>query len=201
MSLTVSDGAASDTRTKTGYISVTKAPAEQNISPSSKGRVETPDGRISLQFPPDALAGETVVIIRQESAASASLAPSTFKSGATYFSIELVGELAPGATTTITVRYTDADLAAAGGDPNLLALSRYDETTGQWVVIPTILDAPTKTLTATTAQFSEWMVVARPPASSPWPITGILLGGLVPLVGACGGYFAWRGRKAARCKE
>jgi PKD repeat protein len=207
VSLTVSDGAASDTMTKTGYISVrrissmVKAPAEQDVSPSSEARVETADGRISLQFPPDALAGETEVIIRQESAASASLAPSTFKSGATYFSIELIGELAPGATTTITVRYTDADLAAAGGDPNLLALSRYDEATGQWVIIPTTVDAQAKTLTAATAQFSNWMVVAEFPASSPSPATGILLGGLVLLLGTCAGYFTWRSRRVPRCQN
>jgi thermitase len=207
VSLTVSDGAASDTMTKTDYISVrrissmVKAPAEQDISPSSEAKVETPDGRISLQFPADALAGKTEVIIRQESAASASLAPATFKSGATYFSIELIGELAPGATTTITVRYTDADLAAAGGDPNLLALSRYDETTGEWVIIPTTVDAQAKTLTAATAQFSNWMVVAEFPTCSPSPATGILLGGLLLVVGTCAGYFTWRSRRVPGCQE
>jgi len=214
VSLTVSDGAASDTKTRTGYISVrrissvTKAPveplAEEDVSPTSKARIETPDGRISLQFPPDALAGETEVIIRQESAVSASPTPSTFKPGATYFSIELTGELAPGATTTITVRYTDADLAAAGGDPSLLALSRYDEATGQWVIIPTTLDAPAKALSAATDQFSQWMVVAASPessASSSWPIMGVLLGGLVLLVGSGAGYFVWRSRRVPKCPE
>jgi thermitase len=201
VSLTVSDGADSDIETKIGYISVTKAPAEQNVPPTSKAIIETPDGRISLEFPPDALADETEVLIKQESVASACPTPSTFKPGATCFSIELTGELAPGATTTITVRYTDADLAAAGGDPNLLALSRYDEAAGQWVVIPTILDAQTKTLTAATDKFSEWMVVAMPSVSSSPPIMGILLGGLVLFVGSGSGYFVWRSRKAPKCQE
>jgi len=207
VSLTVSDGAASDTMTKTDYVSVrrissmTKAPAEPDVSPTSKARIETPDGRISLQFPPDALTEETEVIIRQELAASASLTPSAFKPGATYFSIELVGDFAPGATTTIAVRYTDADLVAAGGDPNLLALSRYDETTGQWVIIPTTVDAQAKTLTAATDQFSEWMVVAEFPDSSPSPATGILLGGLVLFLGTCAGYFNWRSRRVPRCQK
>jgi thermitase len=214
VSLIVSDGAASDTKAKTGYISVTKAPveppaeppAQQDVSPTSKSRIETPDGRISLQFPPDALAGETEVVIRKESAASASSTPFAFKPGATFFSIELTGELAPGATTTITVKYTDADLAAAGGDPSLLALSRYDESAGQWVVIPTTVDAQTKTLTAATDKFSQWMVVAassESPASSsaPSPATGILLGGLVLFAGTCAGYFGWRSRRVPRCPK
>jgi len=99
------------------------------------------------------------------------------------------------------VKYTDADLAAAGGDPNLLTLSRYDEATGHWVIIPTTVDAQAKTLTAATAQFSNWMVVAEFPASSPSPATGILLGGLLLVVGTCAGYFTWRSRRVPRCQK
>jgi hypothetical protein len=102
------------------------------------------------------------------------------------------------------VKYTDADLAAAGGDPNLLALSRYDEAIGQWVVIPTTVDAQAKTLTAATDKFSQWMVVAafpESPASSSWSIMGLLLGGLVLFAGTFAGYFGWRSRRVPRCPK
>ena len=122
------------------------------------------------------------MVIREESADSTLSAPPAFKAGATFFSIELTGELAPGAEITITVRYSDADLAATGEDPGLLALSRYDEDTHEWVILPTTVDAEARTLTATTTQLSTWTILGRPPSSSSLPfIVGGVLGGLVLL--------------------
>lgn len=59
-------------------------------------------------------------------------------------------------------------MAVADGDPRLLTLSRYDESTGEWVVLPTTVDTVAKTITAITNKASRWSVMAREvPAEQP----------------------------------
>ena len=57
------------------------------------------------------------------------------------------------------MRYSDADLAAAGGDPGLLTLCRYDEDAGEWVALSTTVNTAAMTLSATTDRFSMWMIM------------------------------------------
>ena len=206
VTLTVTEaGGDSNTKNKTGYITVgdpesltgTDILAKQTVYPGNVATVETKDKKIVVEFLADSVGNEGEVIIRQEMVDSVPSVPSNFKAGGTCFSIELTCELNNGATITITVVYSKADVDAAGGDASLLTLSRYDEVTGEWVVLPTNVDTETQTLTTTTDHLSKWMVLVKPPSSSSaLPIIlGGILGGLALVAGAVFVYLTWRRRK------
>ena len=143
------------------YIPASKVLVQQTVSSTAATTVATEDGRIVIEFPAGSVVSDAVVTIREEPQPNVPVCPSGFKAGATCFSIELTSDLAPGATVTITIKYSDADLEACGEDPDLLTLSRYDEDAGDWVARPTTVDAAAGTLTATTDQLSIWMAMVR----------------------------------------
>jgi anti-sigma-K factor RskA len=62
---------------------------------------------------------------------------------------------------TITVKYSDEDVAAAGGNPSKLVLAYYDEESGEWVTLDTTVNTTDMTLSATTTHFSTWAVLAK----------------------------------------
>ena len=138
---------------------------EQTISPTAEATVATADGLITVIFPAGAVATEAKVTIRGEPLASAPPPPAGFKAGTTYFTIEMTEDLAPGTTVTIVVKYSDADVEAAGGDTNLLNIAYYDSAAGEWKVLPTTVDTANHTLTAETNHLSRWMVLAEIPAT------------------------------------
>jgi len=195
VSLTVSNPTASDTETRVDYILVIEALVWQSIVPDSECTVETPEGVVAIEFPAGAVTSETEVIIREHPVSDAPSAPSGFRLGDTYFSIEGITTLAR--EITITVKYSDRDVAAAGGNPNLLTLSRYDEDAGEWVVLPTTVDTAAQTLTVTTDKLSMWMVMVEEaptePAEEPlfilplWTWLVIVIA-VVLLVGIVAGY-------------
>ena len=72
---------------------------------------------------------------------------------------EVVTEL--GADMTICVEYTPDDLAAANGNPAHLRLAYYDETAGEWQILPKIVDTTDGTVCAITSHLSDWAVLAQ----------------------------------------
>ena len=74
------------------------------------------------------------------------------------------------------VKYSSADLEAAGSDVSKLTLARYDESENKWTIVPTTLDTNALTLTATTNRFSIWAVMVTsgetPGGTSPTSGTG-----------------------------
>jgi len=140
--------------------------AVKTVQPEVESKVETYDGKVSVHFPAGATSAETQVIVRETTTAAAPAAPAGFKFGATSFVIEevkslvVIDKLNPlSKEVTITVRYTQDDLDAAGGNPSLLTLCRYDEDPGEWVALPTTVDEAAMTLTATTDRFSRWIIM------------------------------------------
>ena len=77
----------------------------------------------------------------------------------------------------ITVKYSDEDVAAAGGDLNDLVLAYYNEATGKWKVDDTTLNRTDRSLSVTTTHFSTWAVLAKTSsdglASWQWVIIGL----------------------------
>lgn len=70
---------------------------------------------------------------------------------------------------TLLFKYTEADLALAGGDPSRLALLRQDESAGQLFQVPTEVDPATRVLTAFlghTSLFALAVLPAREPGST-----------------------------------
>jgi len=187
-----------DTRTELDYVVVTDVLAQQAVSPESAVTVEAEDASITVEVPEAAVVDSGVFTIRKEPETGIDNCPSGFKAGATRFSIELTAELATDAKITISVKYCEADLEACGGDPELLTLSRYDEGNGKWIVLPTVVDAETMTLTATTDKLSKWMVMVRvaSTATHMWAYAAALVGGLIALAIVAGSAL-WLRRRVA----
>jgi len=129
--------------------------------------VETADGQVTAEFPRDT--APNVAMVSMETKTSAALAdiPEGFIAGDTCFGIlaldgsgGVVADLAGPAT--ITVKYSQADLAAAGGNPKNLVLAYWDEATREWKTLDTLVDKKATTLMASTTHLSTWVVMAYP---------------------------------------
>ena len=139
--------------------------------------METSDGRITVQFPASTVTNETEVIIGECPVSDAPSAFSGFKFGNTYFGIEGITTVAK--EITVIVKYYDEDVQVAGGDPNLLILSRYDEGAGEWIVFAITVDTSDQTLTTATDRLSKWMVVVK---EAPVGSAEELCSGLLPSI-------------------
>jgi hypothetical protein len=165
--------------------------------PPAGGRVQTADGKITAEFPANAAVGELTVTIEDMDPPSYTDTPRGFKAGNTHFVIEITDASGNPVVTlsqpvTIMVKYSDEDVAAAGGDPNNLVLAYYDEAAAKWNPLTTTVSATDKTLKATTTHLSTWgvMVEATETNGMPfwiWIIVGV---GAVAVLGS--GILLWR---------
>ena len=82
---------------------------------------------------------------------------------------------------TITVKYTAADLSAAGNSGKNLVLAYYTEATGKWTIMNTAFSDTSQTLSATTTHFSTWAILVKnqPGGLAWWAKTLIILAALV----------------------
>ncbi|RLC92923.1 MAG: hypothetical protein DRI40_09405, partial [Chloroflexi bacterium] len=195
VSLRVSDSASNtDVKTKAGYIVVSRIIVRQTVT-SGGGTIAAEDEKILMHFPAGALSGETEITVIEKPLPTAPPAQSGFKLCNSYFIIEGADTLGQG--VTLTVRYCDADVAAAGGNPQLLRLSYYDEDAEEWEVLDTVVDTEAKTLTVVTSHLSRWAILAQAPHPGYLGVTaegwGIITGGLLSIV-----TLAWFTRRVIR---
>jgi len=142
------------------------------------GRIETVDGQVAVEFPAGIVTETAKLTINQLLASSLPLPPDGCELGDTGLVINMVN--ADGATIpalaedmTIMVRYSDGDVAAAEGNPRHLTLAYYDEATGQWKILDTIVDINDGTLSTTANHLSQWMVLAKIPPDIDWMPVGL----------------------------
>ncbi len=67
---------------------------------------------------------------------------------------------------TLTLTYTDADVAAAGVDESKLTISLFNDSTGTWEAQPTTVDTTNNLLTASITHFSTYGVIGGVSAST-----------------------------------
>ncbi|MCX5990815.1 MAG: hypothetical protein NTZ04_00535, partial [Chloroflexi bacterium] len=145
--------------------------------------IKSADGRIAVDLPADCLSGETWIRILTEDPSDVDPAtPQGFMLGTTWVRIEAVAvDGTPVSallqSATLTVWYSDDDLAAVKGDPNNLVLAYYDEAAADWKPLDTTVNTTDKTLSATTNHFSTWAVLAKSPSEGLagwiWIVIGI----------------------------
>ena len=156
----------SATERRTGYISVGNAIAPHSIPPQG-GIIQTADGQISVTFPEGAIAGEATLTIDILSPSTVAKVPGGFQMGGSCFTLGVVDAEGKEISmfsrqVTVTVRYSDEDVAAAGGNPENLVLAYYSEATGKWNVLETSLNTIDKTLIVTTTHLSgTWAILAK----------------------------------------
>jgi hypothetical protein len=157
------DGMVLDTKKvpfeiKSAYI----APLDEStvtVSPKSPAELTSTDGRVVINFPAGAVFSDVNVTLKPFSNDKLPPAPQGAILGATSFRIDgLTGLLFKDAT--VQVKYTSADIEAAGSDVSKLVLARYDDSENKWTILPTTLDKSALTLSATTNRFSIWVVMA-----------------------------------------
>jgi hypothetical protein len=130
------------------------------LTPKNTGQLESSNKQISITIAEGSVIGTVDMTVQPVSRTQLSPPPSNFRLAGTTFRVEgLAGLLAKDAT--ITIKYTQADRDAAGGDPSRLVLARWDESSAQWTLLPTTVDTIAGTLTATTNHLSTWAVMAQ----------------------------------------
>jgi hypothetical protein len=159
----LADGTVLDTKTvpfevKTTYI-VPLEEATVTLSPKSPAELTSTDSRVVINFPAGAVFSDVNVTLKPFSNDKLPPAPQGATLGATSFRVDgLTGLLSKDAT--VLVKYSSADLDAAGSDVSKLVLARYDESENKWTILPTNLDKNALTLSTTTNRFGTWAVMA-----------------------------------------
>jgi hypothetical protein len=156
------DGTLLDTKTipyeiKNPYI----APLDEvtvTLSPKSPTELISTDGRVVINFPAGAVFSDVNVTLKPVSNDKLPPAPQGAKLGATSFRVDgLTGLLSKDAT--VLVKYSSADLDAAGSDVSKLTLARYDDSDNKWTILPTTLDKGALTLSSATNRFGIMAVM------------------------------------------
>jgi len=150
------------------------------ILPPGGGKMETADGQISTDFPGGAIAGTAVVTIDSKRGCQLPDAPEGFVIGDTCFVIVAMDEdgndiVTLSQPTTITVKYSEADVAAADGNAENLVLAYWDEEAEQWKPLNTVVNTADVTLTASTTHLSTWAILVAPASPQAQGTQGIPL--------------------------
>jgi hypothetical protein len=151
--ISTEDGIVLDTKTATFVVQANYIPplqgASTKITAKSSAVLASPDGRVTIDFPAGAVFADTDVTMKplakdQIPAPSQGMVPAS-----TFFNVGGInGLLAKDAT--LIVKYTSADLEAAGSDVSKLVLARYDDSDNKWTILPTTLDKSALTLSTAT---------------------------------------------------
>jgi hypothetical protein len=160
--MSLEDGTVLDSKTSTFEVKnkYLTPPQETSVTltPGSPAVLASPDGRITISFPAGAVISDIPVTIKPFALSNLPAITTDAKAGGTCFQIDgLSGLLSKDAT--ITVIYSDADLAVAGGDASKLVLARYDQSDSKWTALTTTLNKDTMSLSAQTNRFSTWAVM------------------------------------------
>jgi hypothetical protein len=169
---------------------------------SSAATVETADGQVSTEFPSGAVTGSSMVTIGTRTVSGIPEVPGEFMIGDTCFVITALDDSGNEIVTLsqpsiITVKYSEADLATAGGDSKNLVLAYWDEAAGRWKVLKTTVDTASMTLSASTTHLSTWVVLVKNPSEGLALWTWIVIGVAAALGAGILAYFMQR-RLAAR---
>jgi hypothetical protein len=178
-----------DGATDGSFFDVVTAPLQEGIT-AEGGSVETMDGQVTVEFPVGIVSDKAAVIIEQLPASSIPAPIGGFEIGDTYFVVEVVNN--DGTTmhtlaqeVTVIVKYSDDDVAVAGGNPDDLVLAYYDEAAGKWTELDTIVNLNDRILSTTADHLSSWMVLARVSPPIHWLAIGLTgLGVILLFVGA-----------------
>jgi hypothetical protein len=164
------DGTLLDTKTSVFEVKSTYIAPSQDTSvtltPNDPAVLASSDGRISISFPAGAVINDIRVTLKPFARDQLPTILTDAKAGGTCFQVDgLSGILSKDAT--ISVQYSDDDLAVAGGDAANLVLARYDQSDSRWTQLTTTVNKDTSTLSATTNRFSTWAVMTTSSQRSP----------------------------------
>lgn len=149
------------------------------FTPGATTTLTSPGEKITVSIPARAPVGKAFLVYEPRTAADAPAPPPAgLAFGTVLFDltvIDLAGAPAPDTRfrrpITILVRYVDADVQAAEGNPARLVLQKYDPVFQAWIPLTTTFDPVTKTVQAQVSRVSFFALMgqARPPTPTPTP--------------------------------
>ncbi len=195
VSLKVTDaGGTPATEQKPGFVMIGDVGIAPCAIPAAGGVVQTADGRVSTTFAAGAYDGDATLTILEVSSSVAPEPPEGYTIGSACFTVEATDGTGRVITSlvrpaTITMKYTPADLSAAGKSGGNLKLAYYTTATGKWTIVNTSFNDTNQTLSATTTHFSTWAILVKPPSGGLawWAKALIVLAGLAVV-----GIVAWK---------
>jgi len=154
---------------KTG-VTTLAARTESRVTRSLGGKLTSQDARVTVAVAPETTTQD--VILRYQPM-SKSVLPAVFPDKAINTGYEFcVTALNPsgvqlselplkeGKRLTLSVIYTDNDLKLAGGVANRLSIANWDETTGEWEVISSVVVG--HTVRTETGKLGQFALIAKP---------------------------------------
>lgn len=148
---------------------------------------KTTTGPLTVEVPPQVKAGVSSVSLSVQPVTTLPSFPAGAMRGSAVADITLKDQTGARIVESdkgvkLSFRYTDADLALAGGDANNLAILRFDEAKAAWERLAVTVDTVTKVVTAETKHFSVFTLLIVPAPTLTGPSEGLLSFDLAPLL-------------------
>lgn len=150
--------ASLDTQSSSGGAVSLPAPATATVA-SSGGEAALSDNSIALALPANAVTSETTVTITPQATFAQPSAGFTAVGSQVYNITAQAGGSSVtqlGADSNLTFTYTDAQIANI--NEGTLVVSYWAEETGEWVNLPTTINAESNTVTATVNHFTKFIL-------------------------------------------
>lgn len=150
--------ASLDTQSSGGGSVSLAAPATATVA-SSGGEAALNDNSVAITMPANAVSSEATVTITPQSAFAQPSAGYTAVGSQVYNITAQAGGSSItqlGANSDLTFTYTDAQIANI--NESSLVVSYWLETTGEWVNLPTTINAENNTVTATVNHFTKFIL-------------------------------------------
>jgi len=150
------------------------APITIALTRKSGGYFATPDKAVTIQFPRGAV-NDRVTLIYTPGSALGPAPINTYKPLSTVFDLKATDAFGAPVTEffapfVLTVRYTDADVAAAGGTTNALRLAYLDATEKVWKPLNQVtLDTTDRTVSGELDHLTLFALVGPAPTPTPTP--------------------------------
>ena len=174
------------------YSTVWASPSQQDggvsvqLVSGTAATLTSADGVVTVTVPAGAsVAAGTLSYTPKTAADAPAVAPSGLAFGSVLFDLTVLDSSGDpalnysfGTAIAVEVRYTDADLQAAEGNPDRLQLMKYDPGFQVWTALTTSFDPVAKTVRAqlTRLSFFALMGQAQPPTATPTPTATLLPG-------------------------
>ena len=195
-----------ETETPTPTPTATPLPAEARaiaIFPQYEAALRSPNGEVFVRVPPGTTTDALQMVYIPEAPTTLPPVNAGFAFGSQAFALlalhadgQIVTQTVLQQPITLTVRYTDSDLAAARGDMPRLVLAQYHPEARQWLALQAQVDGAARTLTWRTRTLGQFALLIRQGApvaatassekrDAPW---GLLVGGLATVAAFVLGY-------------
>jgi len=140
--------------------------------------VTSASGNVTIDIPGSAPTGTGYIVYAPAEGNEIPVAPKGYNITSSVFNINLLNVNGDANTNTkflspvtITLTYSDDDVAVAEGNPSRLVIHKYDDNASVWVALNTTVDLANKTVQTKVSRFSLFALMggAKPPTPTPTP--------------------------------